>query len=78
MIDVRDLYLPEDLNTSRHSSISLAMLNDSNEEIGELSVLSLENESNMTIASSQAVSSAMEKRQGMNIPSILPEIREDK
>lgn len=54
------------------------MLNDSNEEIGELSVLSLENESNMTIASSQAVSSAMEKRQGMNIPSILPEIREDK
>lgn len=75
---MRDLYLPEDLNTSRHSSISLAMLNDSNEEIGELSVLSLENESNMTIASSQAVSSAMEKRQGMNIPSILPEIREDK
>lgn len=75
---MRDLYLPEDLNTSRHSSISLAMLNDSNEEIGELSVLSLENESNMTIASSQAVSSVMEKRQGMNIPSILPEIREDK
>lgn len=75
---MRDLYLPEDLNTSRHSSISLAMLNDSNEEIGELSVLSLENESNMTIASSQVVSSVMEKRQGMNIPSILPEIREDK
>lgn len=54
------------------------MLNDSNEEIGEMSVLSLENESNMTIGSSQAVSSVTEKRQGMNIPSILPEIREDK
>lgn len=74
---MRDLYVPDDLSTSRHSSVSLSMF-DSNEEISERNVLSLENGSNMTMASSQALSSDVEKKQGMNIPSILPEIREDK